>query len=178
MLAKYLLNTDDIDFGMTLDLLVEVTTGPLRGQVLVVDHKFCYNFFTNEEIEMNSQLPKYIVTLRELGFNVRKAVLNQIRYRGDIKDGNKLFRRSYVSPSPTRLSAIMEEQLKVSELVLDRVRMPVSEYRRIARRSMSKRNCGMCSFRGPCSMELDGRELEASRALSLHYTENTYGYRG
>lgn len=170
--------TDDIDYGMTLDLLVECTKGPLRGQCLVVDHKFCYNFFTPDEVEMNSQLPKYIVVLKQLGFNVRRGVLNQVRYRGDIKDGAKLFRRALIEPTTQRLEAIMDEQQKVSELIFQNLSKPVSTYRDEARRAMSKRNCGNCSFRKPCSMELDGRDHDASRLLAIHFKENTYGYRG
>lgn len=170
--------TEDIEFGMTLDLLVEETEGPLRGQHIVIDHKFCYNFQTAEELQMNSQVPKYISVLREHGFNVKRGMLNQIRYRGDIQDTEKLFKRSTIKPSDYRLDGIMNEQLKVSQEILANVSMPVSVYRDVARRSMSKRNCGSCQFRLPCSLELDGRENDASTILAMDYVGNTYGYRG
>jgi len=170
--------TDEITYGMTLDLLVEETAGPYRGQHFVIDHKFCYNFQTPDELSMNSQLPKYIDTLRGYGFNVKRGMLNQIRYRGDIKEESKLFKRQYLKPSDIRLMGIMDEQLKVSKEIHKRVTMPVALYRETSRRSMSKRNCGSCQFRLPCSMELDGNEQQATSILANDYIANTYGYRG
>ncbi len=170
--------TENINYGMTLDLLVEETSGPYRGQAIVIDHKFCYNFFSPEELSMNAQMPRYISTLKHLGFDVRRGILNQVRYRADIKDPTKFFKRAYIKPSEHRLEAIMEEQRRVSETIHERVSLPVSVYRDISKRSMSRRNCGSCHFRLPCSLELDGKDMDASRVLSLDYVENSYGYRG
>lgn len=169
---------DDITYGMTLDLLIEEQSGAYRGQYIVIDHKWCYNFQTPDELMMNSQIPKYIATLRNNGFNVTRGMLNLIRYRSDIKDTDKLFKRSPLKPTDLRVENIMREQVATARLVRDRILMPVADYRDIAKRSMNKRNCGSCHFRLPCSLELDGRDKDASTALAVDYVENTYGYRG
>lgn len=169
--------SSDITYGMRLDLLVEVMTGPWRGQFIVVDHKFCYAFQTPEEIQMNAQLPKYILTLRYNGFKISRGILNQIRYRDDIKDETKIFRRAPMKPNEIRMAAMMEEQLKSSIDVAKRLNMPVADYREQSRRHLSKFVCGFCQFQLPCSLELDGKDVEASRVLAMDYKESTYGYR-
>src|ERR1044071_469350 len=69
----------EISYAMTLDLLIQETVGPARGQYVVIDHKFIYRFHSIDEILMNAQIPKYIYTLRQSGFDVRYGMLNEIR---------------------------------------------------------------------------------------------------
>lgn len=169
--------TDDITYVMRLDLLVEDTGGPYKGQHLVVDHKFCYAFFSPEELSMNSQLVKYIATLQGYGFNVSRGILNQVRSREDIKDPLKMLRREIIRPSQERMDGMMHEQLMTSEVIASRLTMPVSAQRVMAKRSISRRNCGPCGFLLPCGMALDGRDKDESRVLAGDYGHNTYGYR-
>jgi hypothetical protein len=169
--------SDDITYAMRLDLLVEVIAGPYSGQHLVVDHKFCYAFQSPDELSMNSQLTKYIATLRDYGFNVSRGILNQVRYREDVKDPLKIFRREVIRPTDERIAGMLREQLMTSQLIKDRLTLPISAQRVIAKRSISKYNCGLCGFLTPCGMSLDGRDYDESIILASDYEQNTYGYR-
>jgi hypothetical protein len=162
---------------MTLDLLVEETVGPSRGQMIVIDHKWIYRFHTADEIRMNAQIPKYLYTLQKSGFDVRYGILNEIRSRTDIRDPFKLFNRAEVRPSQVRIANVMREQLRASEIISRHLTEPVAVYNENARRNISKRSCGICHFRGPCSMSLDERYDMESRMLAIEYIGNDYGYR-
>jgi hypothetical protein len=167
----------EISYAMTLDLLIQETVGPARGQYVVIDHKFIYRFHSIDEILMNAQIPKYIYTLRQSGFDVRYGMLNEIRSRTGIQDETKLFNRAVIRPSAVRMRGLIREQERTSDLIKRRLERPIANYRETARRNVAKITCGNCDFRLPCSMALDERFDQESRILAISYVPNTYGYR-
>lgn len=173
--------TDEITLGMTVDLLIEYTKGPFQGQMVVIDHKFKYNFPSPDELSMNVQLYKYIWGLQKLGYPVRFAIMNCLRYREDIVEQYKLFNRYELRPKGDQLENIIREHLAVAEEIADVKRQPVSWYANHAPRRQNPRDCEKCYFRIPCRQALLG--LDESRTLATLYTPDgrqgpykPYGY--
>lgn len=180
--GKYTVPLNDrITFGLTLDLLVEYISGPWKGQYGVIDHKYKYNFDSPDELSMHVQTPKYVWALRQLGYPVRHSTLNQIRYRADIKDEEKLFKRQEIVPTGIHLENIMDEHLAVAEEIYTMKALPITSYSKLAHRRLYSKDCGGCYFRLPCRQELVG--VDSSSVLVSMYTPDnehglykTYGY--
>jgi hypothetical protein len=147
---------DDIHFGMYLDVVVERTTGEFRGSLDVMDHKFVYNFKSNDELKLDPQQPKYVMAGRLAGYPIRQAIYNQIRYRS-MKDPKPedLFRRSPLLSSDTAIKTVWEE---ATETVLDIHTGP-----QVTRRRQSYSACKNCFFKDLCMAELDGQDTTVMR---------------
>jgi CRISPR/Cas system-associated exonuclease Cas4 (RecB family) len=173
--------TDHLEFGMTADLVVEYLAGPYKGQLVVIDHKFRYNFPSPDELSMHVQLPKYIWGLRQLGYPVRFAMMNVLRYREGINDVDKLYRRYEIRPTEEHLKRIMAEHLAVAEEIYAAKTQPVNVYANKAHRRLDMRVCAGCYFRVPCRQDLMG--VDESRTLASMFTPGgnqgpykAYGY--
>ena len=175
--AYYMDLGDEYSYGMRLDLLVQMKAGPYMGEKIIVDHKFLYNFMTADELSLNVQLPKYIGTLRNSGHDVKRGMLNQLRWR--VTKANEhvaaeRFRRDIVTPSAPLIRNIMKEQVIASEKIADRKAMGVEQYGATALRSINSMTCKNCSFSNLCSVELNGED--ASVMIQTEFEKNTYGY--
>lgn len=143
---------DDVEYLMILDLLVEMTSGPLKGSLVVIDHKWVYNFKSKTELELDGQLPKYIKTCRENGYFVTRGIFNQIRYR-EQKDQSpeKYFSRQELQSTKTEWETIWQEQ---SETAIE-----IAAGDRPIRRSLNPYLCKGCDFASLCKMELRGDDI-------------------
>ncbi len=153
--------TDDILFGLVLDLLVELTTGPFRGAIQIWDHKFLTNFKSEDDLRLDGQQPKYLKTAQLSGLNVKDAIFNQIRTRR-MKDPkpSDLFRRSPLISTKTAVDTLWEEtQGAAVELN--------SQGRRKIRRTMYYSACKNCFFRQLCMAELAGDPVDTM--LKVNY---------
>ena len=170
---------DAYGYGMRLDLLVQYTAGPKKGEIWVVDHKFVYDFMNQNALRINAQMPKYLATVRnETGLVIKGGLLNQLRHRmkkGPMTD-DELFRREPITPSTARVRNIMKEQIKASEEIMERHALPVEEYGERAKRTLNIMICNNCSFLELCQTELDGEN--ASLMIKTEFQPNSYGYNG
>lgn len=145
------------------------------GQVVVVDHKFLYNFYQLKDIQLFPQLVKYAGYLNSMGLKVDSAEYNMIRHRDNAKE--KFKRLPFKIPKP-RTERYMYEQAVVTERINARKHLiPLETWKDIALRTANSFNCtnGRCPFVDICQADLDnapGRDL----LVSSFYTENTYGY--
>lgn len=163
---------EGIEYAMTCDLLVEETKGPFTGEVIPVDHKWCYNFWLDIEIELHPQLPKYIKTLRDNGYPVKRGMLNEIRYRANAK---KLFERAPVNPNEEAIRQIQEEEARAAKLIEYYTRQGVAASGTLVRRKMQRTVCRNCPYNLVCKMELYGED--PTRVMVSNFEPNTYGYR-
>jgi PD-(D/E)XK nuclease superfamily len=165
-------------YGMRLDLLVKLTTGPRAGEIAIVDHKFVYDMYTLDALRVNSQMPKYLATVRaDTGLVITHGILNMIRHR--TKKGpmtyEEKFRREIILPSNTRIRSIMREQFLVSEKIMARRNMPIEQAEQQTSRALNLMTCRNCSFIDLCMDELDGHDVSLS--IQENFEENTsYGY--
>lgn len=144
---------DGVEYLMILDLLVEMTSGPYRGSLVVVDHKFVYNFKSQVELELDAQIPKYIKTCRENGYFVTRGMFNQIRYR-DQKDKSpeKYFLRKDLKSTKVEWETIWDEQRDAA--------IEIAEGNRPVRRSLNTYVCKGCDFALLCKAELRGDNID------------------
>jgi len=151
---------EGIKYGMKLDLLVEMIKGPYRGDLVIYDHKFIYNFKSEEEWSIDGQLPKYIRTVNASGHYVTKGVFNQIRYRS-LKSPNPddIFRRQWMKPSADAKEGIWQEQIDASVEIANNPAAP--------RRTLSPLVCKNCYFLEPCRTELNGGDI--TTMVKVHY---------
>lgn len=167
--------SEDISYGLKLDLLIEMTKGEFRGDFVVLDHKFLYNFKTPRELDLDGQLPKYIKTVKDSGIVVTKGIFNQIRYRS-LKNAKPedLFKREWIKTKPTETARIWEDQLVVAEEIQEYKQLPLEEWDRKAVRNMSPYICRSCYFATVCKLQLNDQDI--TNALAMGYQANTYGY--
>ena len=149
----------DTYLGFIPDLVVRYTKGKWAGELAVVDHKFSYNFKTQEELKLDSQLPKYKRALQDLGYPVRHLVFNQIRTR-DLKTAEPadILRRSEHYASQKAVDVIWEEQKRTVHKIQEDSE-PV--------RALAPMVCKGCWFKGPCYESMEGRDI--SRILAIEY---------
>jgi hypothetical protein len=152
--------TEELEFGLILDLLVEFTAGPYRGDIVVIDHKFVYNFKSTAELEMDAQLPKYIKAVRANGYYVTKGIFNQVRYRS-LKDPSPtdIFQRTEVRVNKTSIDNIWRENRHTAVEIHSSPAKPI--------RTLSPIVCKYCDFQEPCKAELSG--LDITNMLAANY---------
>ena len=164
--------TQEFEFSMRLDLLVQDLT---TGEVILVDHKFVYDFWTQDDLALNPQLPKYIGALRVNGFKVDRALLNQLRYR-KLKEPTpeRLFVRESYSPSNQKVVNIVRDQITASEEIMAWRALPLEERGKKAKHILNKVVCKNCPAKLLCQQELDGAPLDY--LIQTEYKSRTYGY--
>lgn len=165
-----------LQYAMRLDLLAEALSGPYTGQFVLIDHKFVYNFYTEDEVAMNAQLPKYLGILTANGISVRLAYLNMIRTRVNktpMATADK-FRRAVVKPTPQEIQTIFSEELRIAEHIAFLRSLPVDKWEREITRSMTPMNCKTCPFAILCKADLQGQDTTLMRQVEFEPT--TYGY--
>src|SRR5215471_1455524 len=167
--------TDDYAYGMRLDLLVKIAAGQFLGEEVVIDHKFVYNFWNQDKVNLNSQIPKYIATLRHHGYNVQRGMFNQIRWRdrksAPYSDEEK-FNRYPFRPAPQKIRRVFEEQIRAAERIIERYEDdPV----RVGKQSLRVLNpviCDSCPFKFICDTDLNGDDT--TLMMQTEFTTNQY----
>lgn len=159
--------SDDILYGMKLDLLIQHTVGPYRGDYELIDHKFVYNFKSVKELELDGQIPKYIKTLKGNGITIGKASFNQIRYR-EMKNPkpSDIFSRVPARLFPYKTEAIWNEQKKWARKIVEDDHEPL--------RTLTTISCRGCYFDEICNADLMGQNTD--NLLATRYQPTTYGY--
>lgn len=161
-----------IEYGLKLDLLVEWLKGIDAGELVIIDHKFVYNFKSRAELEMDCQLPKYTKTLRDNGLHVSHSIFNQVRYRELKAPGpTDVFLRMRMDSSPRKIKNIWAEQRETAEKIKER-REGTSDENPV--RTLHILACRYCLFQGLCETELDGRDSTSMQITD--FKDSTYGY--
>lgn len=178
----YLPINDQYWYGMRLDLLVQATVGRLQGQVLLIDHKFTYDFYSPDDLLLNPQMPKYVGTVRFNGYPVAEAYLNQLRTRfhsGLIpkKTDEDLFKRMPVglgTMNQARVANAIKTQMKASERILEKRSLPLDLWFDDALPVQNKMICRSCPFKTPCQMM--ETNIPPAQALGGEFQKRSYGY--
>lgn len=145
---------NQLSYPFVVDLIVR---NP-NGKVIVVDHKFVYDFYTYEASIMQPQIPKYIGALRALNHTIDFGMYNMIRTR-KLKepDAASMIQQLDVKPEPTRVQQVFLEQIAVAneiqdiKLIDDKAQQDAHAYR-----VANKMVCQSCSFLDLCRTELTG----------------------
>lgn len=173
-----LLDNSTVEYGLRLDLLAEVTSGRDKGQIIIVDHKFVYDFFNDREKQMNTQLVKYIRTLRQNGIPVRKGILNQIRYRQmKSTDPNMMFRRDSIVTTDKESARFFEEFNKVAAKITVLTEVDKDVHKRLSVMHIDKMTCSSCAFQPLCKLWLQGLDEEPTKKMLYKHNDYVDQYR-
>lgn len=164
--------TDDYQYALRLDLLVRSRS---TGHTILVDHKTAYDFWSEDDLDLNPQFPKYIGALRLNGIHVDKALLNQIRTRKLKNPGPEdLFRRTVYKPSVAKVREAIREQVISSQDIVRHRMLPLEVRRDQSPRSLNKMVCRNCDVKPLCMSEFDGGDIK--HMVANDYKQRTYGY--
>lgn len=164
--------SEQFTMPIRLDLLVkEVET----GLIYLVDHKFCYDFWTEDDIALNPQFAKYVGALRANRIQVDGCILNQIRYR-KLKDPSpvNLYKHTIVKPSGAKIRNTIKDHITASLEITDYRNKEVADREVLATKVLNKMVCRGCEYKNLCSAELDGGEIDF--LIENEYRPNSYDY--
>lgn len=167
---------DQFWYGMRIDLLIKDS----RDRVRLIDHKFVYDFYTADALQLNSQMPKYVAGLRFSGYPVVEAYLNMFRTRFKAhllggKSNEDLYNMAPVGIVQERIQNGLEHQLIASERIVARRALPLEL---IAKESLPIQNqmiCKNCPFKEPC-IRMENGVKDPLKALGPGYVEKTSGF--
>lgn len=167
--------TEQYAYGMRLDLLVRMHSGQFNGETVVWDHKYVYNFWNQDKVNLNSQIPKYIATLRYHGHNVHRGIFNQLRWR-DRKSSpytnEEKFNRYPFRPTPQKIRRVFEEQIKAAERVVARHQQDPILVGKNSLRVLNSMICDNCPFKFICDTDLNGDDT--TLMMQAEFTRNSY----
>ena len=150
--------TDTLVYPFKADVIVET-----QGKIAVVDHKFLYDPYPAEVIELLPQLPRYIAGLRSHGIAVDFGIYNMFRTR---KTQIDVLKQTPTVPSNSRVIQSFKEQIEGMKRIERGIPFPM--------RTATKINCANCQFADLCRAELNGEDTELMR--EQFFQPNTYGY--
>jgi len=164
--------TDKYLYVMKLDVCVRERS---TGHIILVDHKFVYDFWSLEDIDFSPQLPKYFGSLRFNGVPVDKVMVNQLRYRvlkRSMTD-DEMFRRQIFVPRDHIVRQHLREQIRASNEIAHYWSLePEQRKEHLAIRNMNKFNCKPCPVKQLCLAYLHGGNTDLM--LQTEYRPNTY----
>lgn len=153
--------SETLVYPFKADLLVET-----EGKLAIVDHKFIYDFYPQEVIEIMPQLPKYIAGMRNHDIPVDFGIYNMMRTR-IVTDKDKMFAIKHTYPSNTRVVQSFKEQIEGMQRIERGIPFRM--------RTSTKVNCANCQFADLCTADLNGEDTELMK--EVNFKPNTYGYK-
>lgn len=143
------------------------------GNLWVWDHKFVYNFYTPDQINLLPQIPKYVGALRACGVAIKGGFYNQLRWR-EVKDFDKHVLQTPFTPSDARVTNAFRQQYKVMVDIAHRKGLGEAVWKDESTRVLSTMVCKSCSFKYLCTTELNGEDSTLMRRVE--FNANSYGY--
>lgn len=152
--------TDDFTIPVVLDLIARI---PGRG-VFVIDHKFTYDFYDVDKLDLSPQLPLYMAALFGLNIHVDGIMYNELRTR-ETKVNKQLveqkFRRTPLIITPNKITIIMREQMMAARRIGQLKSMSLDEWEKsVLRNHMA---CRLCPFTTVCVADLEDRDSQLVR---------------
>lgn len=146
----------------TIDLVVDIS-----GVIVIVDHKFAADPYSDDRIEIEPQLPVYIGVLRALGVPVSYGIYNFMRTR-KMKEVAEQVVQKPCRPNDIRIKASFADHLyTVQDIIVFQ-----QEDKRATRTPGN--NCDYCDFKKICKLELKGEDTTLMK--SANFLPNDYGY--
>lgn len=142
--------------------VIDVIARDPNKKIVVVDHKFTYDFYSTDDVELKPQIVKYIGALRSLGFKVHYGMYNLLRTREAPKTKarpvEEWTKTIPVRASLTRVQRTMTEQILIANTVKSLDLLDEEERDLMAVRSAAGSDTciRMCSFRDLCIEQLRG----------------------
>lgn len=148
------------------------------GKCYILDYKLAYEFWTDEDHDLNGQMPKYIAVLQANGYQVDGGYLEEIRTRElgaeKQRDPRNLWRRTrYVPSSPLKQSVL--RQHVAASIEIEKFRsLPLEDRKNVSLPVLNKHGaCKFCNFKDLCRAELEGKK-DLTVDIRVGYTQSTY----
>ena len=140
-----------------------------HGKTVIIDHKYIYDFYSPDDVDLLSQLPKYLGALRSGEFPADYAAYNMIRNRTK-KDAQleDVVRFLPVKPTTHQIENVMMEQVTVAADIIGLRADGEEAADHVAYRSASTITCRGCDFSDICRTERIGGDI--SPALAIDFT--------
>lgn len=153
---EFLLQYDDereYRFPFVVDLIVKLK----GGQLIIVDHKFVYEFYNHTTVRHMTQLPKYIAGMRALNHKVAYGQYNMLRTR-KIKAPKieQTLSDIDVKPSNQRVKETFTNQVNVAYDIQELKTKTEEEQDALAFRVGNTQICKYCDFGDLCATEMEG----------------------
>lgn len=161
--------SDELVFPFKPDLIMR---DKKTGEVILVDHKFVYNFYQERSLRIMPQTSKYVYALRAQGLPVDTAVYNQISTR---KGSKQPFNRVDVPLKQAKMNRFWQEQVEAMEEIVEIKQQSQGEWRAKAKRTASAFNCTNCPFLDICVAELE-EQPGIDLMITNFFSPNKYGY--
>lgn len=156
----------------TYPFVVDMIVKDPDGKIVVIDHKFVYDFYTPEQTDLQPQIPKYIGALRAMEYDVAYGAYNMLRTRKvktPTADGNNYF--MILKPNAERILNTFMEQIAVAAEIQALKELSLEDQNKVAYRTANKMVCQSCSFRDICSTELVGGNVELMKKTEYKLRE-------
>ncbi len=149
--------TTEGSYPFVIDLIMR----DKEGNVVVVDHKFVYDFYTSNQTDLQPQIPKYIGALRALNYPVAYGAYNMLRTR-KLKTPEASSMQYFMpfKPNAERVLNTFAEQIGVAAEIQALKELNIEDQSKRAYRTANKMVCQSCSFKDICSTELVGGNTE------------------
>lgn len=161
------LPNSDINFAGKVDLLLKISNGPYAGYVEPWDHKFTYDFWSEQALDLNPQISNYTWAIEQLGMKVKQGVINMVRYRDNAIEK---FKQYPVTAKKIIQRTFIEDHKEAAEEIVELKTKPVERLKR----SASKFNCQYCIFATLCNAQLNG--VDTTLMQKANFRPNSYGY--
>lgn len=148
------------------------------GKCYILDYKLAYEFWKQDDHDLNGQMPKYVAVLQANGFQVDGGKLEEIRTRelGKEKasDPKNLWRTTDYSPSFAKKRAVLAQHIAASMEIEKFRATPVEELPMVALPVLNKHGvCKFCNFKDLCNSENEGK-TDLTVDIRVGYRSNTY----
>lgn len=173
---------EEVYLPSRLDLVVKHKKGKFKGEVTPVDHKFVYDFWSEDLLTLNTQMPLYIATTRHKFPDevVRRAIVNQIRYRYtdseksplSEKNHEDLFRRDFIIPTAREIRVTLEDHTLVAKNIARYTNTPIENLK--LPHAITRPNCEYCIYKTLCMAERRGDTVNL--LIQSQFKKNDYGY--
>jgi len=167
---------DGMLIGMRLDLLIMPRSGQFRGQKILVDHKFSYAKWSENDVLLNGQPYKYGAIMRSQGHDVKHVMYNTILYRSKTEICD---RKMLTMTHKQQDTAIHDHLVYAKEIQAAKAGHEIDpdRYRdEKAARCLDRYTCKMCSFKDICLAEMSGITPATELSRRVNYMPNDYGY--
>lgn len=156
-------NGVEVTVPVTIDLVAQEA-----DKIIVVDHKFSADAYSEERCAIEPQIPIYMGALRALKIPVHHGYYNFLRTR-KMKNVPDQVVQVKVTPNNFRVMESFQEHIQTVDDIIDFTGNPP---KRIVR--TPNNNCQYCDFKLVCGVEMRGDD--ASLMLETRFDINDYGY--
>lgn len=151
----------------TIDLVVDIS-----GTIVIIDHKFSADAYSDDRCEIEPQLPVYIGEMRALGIPARYGIYNFMRTR-KMNNVEEQVVQKPVKPNDIRIQQSFSDHLvTIHKIILFQEGLRTGTIK-VPTRSVGN-NCDYCDFKRICKTALKGEDTTAM--IEHGFTANDYGY--